>query len=73
MRPPRCVSSVPGIAQGDDDISVDVHGDQVPATPTEIGCGPLGLSRSLADLTAPQQQLRQLGEVPRHAVGLVPG
>jgi hypothetical protein len=32
-----------------------------------------GLSRSLADLTAPGQQLRQLGEVRRHAAGVVAG
>jgi hypothetical protein len=32
-----------------------------------------GLSQSLADLTGPPQQLRQLGEVRRHAAGLVAG
>jgi hypothetical protein len=31
----------------------------------------VGLLRSLADLTAPPQYLRQLGEVRRHAAGLV--
>jgi hypothetical protein len=60
-----------GIVQGDADIAVGVHGDQVPAAPTEIGCGLLGLSRSLADLTAPPQQLPLPGEVRRHPPRLV--
>jgi hypothetical protein len=38
----------------------------LPATPTEIGCGLSGLSRTLADFDRPPQHLRQLGEVRRH-------
>jgi len=34
--------------------------------------GLLGLLRSLADLTAPPQWLRQLGEVRRHPPRIIP-
>ena len=33
----------------------------------------VGVGRSVADLTAPPQQLQQFGEVRRHAAGFVAG